>query len=152
MKRLKEPDKASPVSQLVKRLYGIVGELEALFPGRKFTPDGHLVGSLGEVVAAQKYGLTLLPASTDVHDAVGPDGRKVQIKATQGRSVALSSRPDFLIVLRLRPDGGTEEIYNGPGGPPWKHCGPLQKNGQRRISFTALRKLLESVPTKDRIP
>jgi len=42
------------VPDLVGRLYEIVSELEALFPGRHFTPDGHLVGSLGEVMAATK--------------------------------------------------------------------------------------------------
>ena len=31
------------VPGLVGRLYKIVSELEALFPGRYFTPDGHLV-------------------------------------------------------------------------------------------------------------
>ncbi len=43
------------VPDLVGRLYEIVSELEALFPGRYFTPDGHLVGSMGEVMAAHDY-------------------------------------------------------------------------------------------------
>ena len=33
-----------------------VAELEAEFPGRHFTLDGHLVGSIGEVMAAYYYG------------------------------------------------------------------------------------------------
>ena len=33
---------------LVKQLYITVNELEVMFPGRHFTPDGHMVGSLGE--------------------------------------------------------------------------------------------------------
>ncbi|WP_155253486.1 DUF6998 domain-containing protein [Bradyrhizobium japonicum] len=36
----------------VTDIYRAVAELEALYPGRKFTPDGHLVGSIGEVIAA----------------------------------------------------------------------------------------------------
>lgn len=47
--------------QLVAELYRVVNELEAMFPGRHFTPDGHLVGSLGECLAAHHYGLQLLP-------------------------------------------------------------------------------------------
>lgn len=47
----------------VAAIYRAVAELEALHPGRKFTPDGHLVGSIGEVVAAEALGLTLHPAS-----------------------------------------------------------------------------------------
>jgi hypothetical protein len=34
-------------------IYRAVQELEERYPGRKFTPDGHLVGSIGEVVAAE---------------------------------------------------------------------------------------------------
>ena len=47
-------------SRLIRDLYQIVARLEEAFPGRRFTPDGHLVGSLGEVFAAERYGLTLL--------------------------------------------------------------------------------------------
>jgi hypothetical protein len=82
------------IPELVRSLYAIVGELEGLFPGRKFTPDGHLVGSIGEVLAARLYDLELLPASAERHDAKAPDGRLVQIKATQTKSVGLRSEPD----------------------------------------------------------
>ncbi len=36
---------------LIRQLYRVVAQLEAEF-GRKFTPDGHLVGSIGEVIGA----------------------------------------------------------------------------------------------------
>ena len=73
--------------KLIAELYGLVDELEAMFPGRKFTPDGHMVGSLGEAIAAHHYGLDLMTMSNEGYDAV-IDGRKVEIKATQGVSVA----------------------------------------------------------------
>jgi hypothetical protein len=57
------------IPALVERLYAIVDKLQTLFPGRPFTPDGHMVGSLGEVLAARRYGLKLLPASAERHDA-----------------------------------------------------------------------------------
>lgn len=50
--------------ELINDLYRIVAELETMFPGRHFTPDGHLVGSLGECLAACHYGLELMPASS----------------------------------------------------------------------------------------
>ncbi|MCY4128253.1 MAG: hypothetical protein OXG15_03295 [Gammaproteobacteria bacterium] len=53
----------SEVGTLLGDLYRIVNRLEELFPGRKFTPDGHLVGSIGEALAAYMFGLELLPAS-----------------------------------------------------------------------------------------
>jgi len=35
----------------IQELYSIVNELEDTFSGRKFTLDGHLVGSIGEVLS-----------------------------------------------------------------------------------------------------
>lgn len=43
---------------LVGQLYELVAHLEGLFMGRRFTPDGHLVGNSGEVIAAYRYGLS----------------------------------------------------------------------------------------------
>ena len=133
------------VPALVKRLYETVGELQSLFPDRKFTPDGHLVGSLGEVIAAYRYGLLLLPASTVCHDAQTQNGTLVQIKATQVSQVALRSEPCHLIVFRLHQDGTTEEVYNGPGSEPWRMAGPMQRNGQRTLALSKLRLLMKSV-------
>ena len=134
------------IPALVERLYAIVSELEAHFPGRPFTPDGHLVGSLGEVLAAAHYELQLLPCSSEGHDAIAADGRHVQIKATQGRQVAMRSACDHLLVLALQRDGGSEEIYNGPGDLAWAAAGSMQRNGQRPISLSTLRKLMHHVP------
>jgi len=53
----------------VARIYKPTAELETLYPGRKFRPDGHLVGSIGEVVAAEALGLILYPMSRAGHDA-----------------------------------------------------------------------------------
>ncbi len=60
------------------------------FPGRHYTPDGGMVGSIGEALAASWYGLELFTAGAETHDAKAPDGRLVQIKATQIDRVALS--------------------------------------------------------------
>ena len=139
------------IPTLLKRLYEIVAELETLYPGRKFTPDGHLVGSLGEVIAAHDYGLVLLDSSAKTHDA-RKDGKLIQIKATQGKSVALYGEPDHLLVLKLRKDGSTEEVYNGPGALAWQNTGKLQKNGQRPITLSKLQALMESVHAGQRIP
>ena len=139
------------LSDKIKQLYTITNELEQAYPGRKFTIDGHLVGSIGEVIAAEHYGLTLLPNSTKTHDAKTEDGKLVQIKATQVKGIAISSEPDYLIVIRLLSDGSWEEIYNGPGKAVWESAGKMQKNGQRPISLSKLRNLMGSVDAKDKI-
>ena len=139
------------LSDKIKELYKITNELENSYPGRKFTIDGHLVGSIGEVIVAEHYGLDLLPNSTKTHDARTKDGKMVQIKATQVKGIAISSEPDYLIVIRLLSDGSWEEIYNGPGRAAWDNAGKMQKNGQRPISLSKLRNLMGSVDINDKI-
>lgn len=133
---------------LVRQLYSTVSDLEEMFPGRPFTPDGHMVGSLGECLVAHAYGLTLLPPSREGYDAVSADGRKIEIKATQGKNVAFRSCPEHAIVIRIFPDGSFEECYNGPGHIVWKEFETKQKpsNGQYQISITRVKKLASGIP------
>ena len=52
------------VARFLDDLYTASDGLEQMFPGRKFTLDGHLVGSIGEVVAAYIFDLDLKPYSS----------------------------------------------------------------------------------------
>ena len=141
------------VPSLIKDLYAIVSRLEQLFPGRHFTPDGHLVGSIGEVIAAHRYDLTLLTASHQHHDAkCNRTERLIEVKATQGSKVSLRSEPKHLIVLKIEADGSAIEIYNGPGELPWKQAGKIQSNGQRPISLSKLRSLMANLTPKEMAP
>ena len=137
----------------IKELYGLVHRLEKAYPGRHFTPDGHLVGSLGEVYAAEHYALSLFEASYPVHDAVTSDGRMVQIKATQGSRIALNECPDYLIVLRIDSEGEFEEVYNGPGGMVWDLVKDRKRpaNGQYQVALSKLKRLNAGVYEEDRI-
>ena len=139
------------IPEKIIALYKIVSELEASFPGRRFTPDGHLVGSIGEVLAQHHFDLELLPASTETHDAKSSSGTLVQIKATQGTSVGMRSEPEHLLVLKILPDGTHITIYNGPGALAWQSAGKMQSNGQRFISVNKLTELMEQVPTGQRL-
>ncbi len=140
------------VAALLDDLYTAADGLERLFPGRKFTLDGHLVGSIGEVTAAYMFDLDLNPASTLKHDARSRDGRNVEIKLTQGRGVAIRHEPDHLIVLHRPMGGPMRVVFNGPGAIPWAASGKMQKNGQRPISLSRLRLLANDVPEHDRLP
>lgn len=127
----------------VAKIYEATVELERLYPGRKFTPDGHLVGSIGEVVAAEALGLTLYPMSRAGHDAYDANG-DVQIKMTAGKSVAMYASCDRLVVLQVASPEEAEIVYDGPGRPAWENAGKLGKNGQRVISLARLRALAAS--------
>jgi len=105
------------IPELIGRLFQTVRELNESFPDRPFfTLDGHLVGSIGEVVAAETYGLILEKCSHEGFDAKTEAGQTVEIKLTGGSSVSVSSdanTPEILIVLKLDSITGFEEIYNG---------------------------------------
>lgn len=123
-----------------------------MFPGRPFTPDGHMVGSLAECFAEYYYGLILYDCSNPGHDAQ-IDGGKVEIKATQRDRVALRSGPERLLVFRLFKDGSFEEVYNRPGSPVWALVEGRTRpsNGQFQVSLTQLRRLMETVPKDQRL-
>lgn len=110
------------VPALIGDLLKTTQRLNTLFEGRPFTPDGHLVGSIGEVIAEYIYDLKLQPASTPQVDALTRDGRSVQIKLTGAKGTRFGLRwssqlktrhADLLIGLKLSEDGFAE-IYNGP--------------------------------------
>ena len=52
-------EKMDMVKLQVQKMIEIVKELETEFPGRHFTLDGHLVGSIREVIATYYYGIEL---------------------------------------------------------------------------------------------
>ena len=139
--------------ELLLSIYEAVDELEKMFPGRHFTPDGHLVGSLGEALASYYYEIQLSPSSAPCHDGVC-GSRNVQVKATQGDRVGLSSEPEHLLVLRLQRDGTFIEEYNGPGSLVWPLVShkPLPKNGQYQVSLASLRRIMKTVKPDDRLP
>ena len=121
----------------VATIYRAVAELEARYHPRKFPPDGHLVGSIGEVVAAEALGLTLYPMSHAGHDAYDDNG-DVQIKMTARKSVAMYAECERLVVLLVVSPEEAEIIYDGPGPPAWACAGKAGKNGQRVVSLTKL--------------
>lgn len=123
----------------VAAIYRAVEELSAMYPGRKFTPDGHLVGSIGEVVAAEALGLTLYPSSNPAHDAYDADGNEVQIKMTAGKTISMYADCSRLVVLRVVSPEEAEIVYDGPGALAWAAASKMQKNGQRSVSLSKLR-------------
>ncbi|MEI6851262.1 MAG: hypothetical protein WCL06_00405 [Bacteroidota bacterium] len=117
----------------IRNLWKIVSRLEATYQNdkKKFTIDGHLLGSIGEVYAKEKFKLKLLPNSEKVHDAIDEKTRKLyQIKITQRNKVGLRNNPDNLIVIKIDKDGKPHIVYNGLGNPVWnevKHKNSEQK-------------------------
>jgi hypothetical protein len=141
------------VPRLITQLYEVTDELEERF-GRKFTPDGHLMGSLGEAMAVYMYDLVLADPSLETHDATTRDGKTlVQIKFTAGKSgYGIYSKPQHLIALQLVSRNEVIEVYNGPGDIAWKCASPKSKNGQHSMAMGRLRALNAEVTNHQRIP
>lgn len=143
------------LAEKIRKIYSVVAELAELFPGRRFTPDGHMVGSLGEAIGAIEYGIKLYPnvGHPAVDGRVG--NREVQIKTTQGKEVAVKKpRPgDLLLVLKLNQDGTWEHIYDGDSARVWDELAGQKESrmGEKVISFIRLRRLQVGVSDNDRI-
>jgi hypothetical protein len=139
------------VLALLDTMYSASDRLDVLFLGRKFTLDGHLVGSFGEVIAAYMFDLNLLRGSNKWHDTTARDGRNFEVKLTQGKSVSIRHEPDHLIVLQRREGTRVTIAFNGPGALAWTQAGKIQDIGQRPISLAMLRRLDEGVAVADRL-
>lgn len=141
------------IKEKVQTMIRIVADLEKEFPGRHFTLDGHLVGSIGEVMAAYYYGIELFEASTERHDGI-KGNKEVQIKITQREDIVLSNKsgaPSYLIVLYLTKEGDVYEIYNGPGEEPWEESKGPDSHNNRHIRVNKLMELDASVAKNRRI-
>ncbi|NOY41518.1 MAG: hypothetical protein GXP26_06745 [Planctomycetes bacterium] len=138
---------------LIHRLYDVVSELEQMFPGRPFTPDGHMVGSIGECLVADAFDLTLMPPSNTGFDAQDPHGNQIEIKATQAARVAFRSCPQHTIIIRIHKDGTFETCYNGPGQLIWDTFKDKTRpsNGQYSIALSRVRELNDTVPDDQRV-
>ena len=138
--------------ELIRSLYKIVSRLEELHPHRNFTPDGILVGSIGEVLAEYHYGLQPLGTGSKAHDC-SINGLLVQIKTTQRNAIQIGEPCCHLIALKLKPDGSAEEYYNGPGHLVWDLVKDkkLPKNGLYAVRLSKLRVLMQMVPNERRI-
>ena len=151
MEKIKYTDeKMNMIKQQVQRLVEIVAQLEAEFSGRHFTLDGHLVGSIGEVMAAYYYGIELYAASTEIHDGE-VDGKKVQIKISQQDNIVINHEPDYLIVLYLNRNGNIYEVYNGPGKLPWESASKRDSHNNKHMRVNKLMELDKAVDECRRI-
>ncbi len=117
-----------------------------MFPGRHFTPDGHMVGSIGEAIGTYHYGVELYPPSNPKFDG-RKSGREIQIRATQKEGVELNHGEGTLLVFRIKQDGGFEEVYNGNARRVWQSLSHRKatKAGYVSISLKQLRSLQKDV-------
>lgn len=133
-----------------------VATLEAMFPDRHFSLDGHIVGSIGEVAASYYYGIKLAKSSKKAIDGMVNE-RSVQIKVIQQDNVMLSydgidSAPDYLLVLYLNKNGILFEAYNGPWNTVFEAVSSKDSHGYKHVSINRLMELNKDVTSIEAIP
>ena len=147
-----EQEKVVFLSEKVKELNRITSEIKAVFPEKSFKLDGILIGNIVEVLTAQAYGITLYRQSEKTHDGE-VDGKKVQIKGTQGKdSIVIREEPEYLLVEYLDKETGTiQEIYNGPGALAWQYRSYVPSMNFYTIRINKLLELDGNIPDEERI-
>lgn len=147
-----ELEKVEFLSEKVKELNRITSEIEEVFPEKSFKLDGILIGNIVEVLTAQAYGITLYKQSEKTHDGE-VDGKKVQIKGTQGKdSIVIREEPEYLLVEYLDKESGTiREIYNGPGVLAWQYRSYVPSMNFYTIRINKLLELDATISDEERI-
>ena len=123
-----------------------------MFPEKSFKLDGILIGNIVEVLTAQAYGITLYKQSEKTHDGE-VDGKKVQIKGTQGKdAIVIRDEPEHLLVEYLDKETGTiQEIYNGPGSVAWQYRSYVPSMNFYTIRINKLLELDATIRDEERI-
>ena len=149
--------------QEIKQLLAITKQLRdnANHHGRKFSLDGKLVGDIGEVLCANKYGLELLDENAYKHDAKEIiSGRLIQIKSSFNNysyfPFGEDKTPDYFLSINILESGEIEELFNGPGHFIVEHYIKKRilkgyKNSYYLLSKGILRSLNKEVPEEEKI-
>ena len=147
-----EQEKVTFLVEKFKEITAITSEIEEVFPEKSFKPDGIIVGNIVEVMTAHTYGMTLYRQSEKTHDGE-VDGKKVQIKGTQGNEfIIIREEPEYLLVEFLDRETGTiREIYNGPGSITWQMASYVPSMNHYMMRIERLLELDKTVPDEQRI-
>jgi hypothetical protein len=147
----------------IKQLLEITKRLKEKYIhlNKNFSLDGKLVGDIGEVLAAEKYGLKLLEENAVIHDAEElASGRMVQIKSSfKGYSYfpcGEERMPNYFLSIVINEDGEITELFNGPGQFIVEHYLKARKikpykNYYYTLSRGVLEELNKQVDEKDKI-
>lgn len=147
-------NKINELKQIIVDLHNSVNELSKLFPEKKFTLDGRLVGDIGEVVAEELYEIEIFEKNTPYYDAKAKYADlDIQIKATFKESLTFTHNPDYYIGIKFNKDGSFEEIYNGPGKYIYNEFKERKGIGTKLLSLpiTKLRAISNNIPLHEKI-
>lgn len=141
----------------IANLYNSVKKLRIAFPNKLFTPDGRMVGDIGEAIAAIDFGVKLDKKIRRHWDGEWVDKNNkshlVQVKTTQKESTYIKKPPEegIFLVFKIFNDGNYRVVYNGSIMLVWKNVKD-QKNKEKSISVDRLKMLNNDPKSKNKIP
>jgi hypothetical protein len=137
----------------IRQIYSISTGLGTAYGIETCTPDGHLLGAIGQIAAKIAFGVTFGSKKDEHNCSISFNGRQldIQVRTTGKTSIALRAEPEYLIAIKIANYGAIDLIYSGPGHHVWdmvKH----QKAQQKTASVLQLRQASQHVITADVIP
>ena len=137
----------------IASIYEIANELGQEFNITKCTPDGHLLGAIGQIAAKIAFGLKF-GSDKKEHNCTWSDQDRiinVQVRCTGRGSVAIRKEPEYLIALEISEAGKIYLLYNGPGEYVWERI-RHQKQTQKYASRNQLTEAQYEVSPMIQIP
>lgn len=125
-------------------------------PDLRFTPDGNLLGDLGEALSVELFGLELGRRCGPGIDGTAPDGRTVQVKVSATKRGPafrfIETKADHLLFFSLDFDECCGVVdFNGPEIIATSLM-PAAWVGQRSLTLNQIRRADAMVPPDARLP
>lgn len=137
----------------IAAIYDIANDLGSAFNITNCTPDGHLLGAIGQIAAKIAFKLNI-GSKVEGHNCTWSDGKSVlpvQVGCTGRGSIAIRKKPMYLIALEITETGKISLLYNGPGKHVWEKI-EHQKQNQKYASKNQLKDAQMEVDSKSQIP
>lgn len=143
---------ATEFKNKIAAIYGAANELGEAFGIKTCTPDGHLLGAIGQIAAKIAFGLEF-GSKIEEHNCTWSEGSKkkdIQARCSGRGNIVLRAEPDHLIALEISEKGAIRLIYNGPGHYVWKRIKD-QKNSQKIASSKLLLEIQNRVNQSEKL-
>lgn len=137
----------------IAAIYTIANELGSEFGIDTCTPDGHLLGAIGQIAAKIAFGLQFGSEKDEHNCSISHNGKKtnIQVRSTSRGSIALRAEPEYLVALEISPCGSIMLLFNGPGRYVWEIVNG-QKNLQKYASRNQLIQAQSRAGMNDNLP
>ena len=137
----------------IAAIYKIANELGHEFNISKCTPDGHLLGAIGQIAAKIAFDLQFGSHEKE-HNCIWSDKNQtinIQVRCTGRGSIAIRKEPEYLIAIEISETGKIFLLFNGPGKVVWEKI-KHQKQPQKTATINQLKEAQLEVSPKYQIP